>query len=277
MRYRFYQSGIVFGLLLGVALTCMEAQKSQGSPSNQSQRRLAIELREKWSTGAWVGSEKPFRDIRNGILKRVATGEDPNRLEKTYGEQARKYPFSPVDQFRWAYAAYVAATKVQPFDENKVQPALTGMERAISPRTYEYTRLRFLLASRARLFEEREDLLVVGKRLWERQPKDREVLARYRYLLSASSYADRELGVKLSQQWVRDEPKSVSARANLGDAWRGLWFHTRKKEHRLAAIKVLKEQMEMSPNDSWVQTRLKRIIQTLEKSKDGQPSRMQGN
>jgi tetratricopeptide (TPR) repeat protein len=154
-------------------------------------------------------------------------------------------------------------------NKNKLFEPLYPMRDTVSPQSYEYTRLHFLLESY--FFEELfyPSVKAAGERLLRRNPKDTEVKMRMCEVLSYdSTLAGRRRAVTLAKELIHVNPKSAVRYGYLGNVYYGLWIGSQQKPDRDAAIAAFRKYLQLAPTDARRSERMQRLIQLLERSKD---------
>lgn len=105
-----------------------------------------------WMAAPWNGSDKPYQQMRGTIDNAISGGRKPQELVEFYKLPALEHPNDPKAQFRWAYAAYIAAKQT---DYNQGEKILGSPRQALVlapfPHSYEYARLIFLTMDYAKL------------------------------------------------------------------------------------------------------------------------------
>lgn len=175
-----------------------------------------------WRTVAWTGNNTPYHHMRIDIDRLLAHGQKADVLERKYGALAKKDFYNPQFQFRWAYVARKAALAIYPFNHSKINAPINAMDGTIKPNTYDWIRLRFLLAIE---MHHAPDLIPIGERLLHHAPNDLEV--KYEFvgvLMHSSSITDRRKAVSYAQSLLKLSPKHAAYHSSLAAACRNLWM-----------------------------------------------------
>lgn len=181
-----------------------------------------------WCKESWTGSDTPFLRIKRDMNKQVAQGQHWGDLVATYEYRSQRAPQNAEAQFRYAYAAWQASQTM--WDGEKITPLLIrpleALGRPASPRSYEYTRLHWLLEHRAGVNKGRMPIIGLGKRLIARNPKDHVV--RY-FLVEELVLSDVKAdvtseAVSYARQMAKDSPNNAATYSLLGDVLRNASF-----------------------------------------------------
>jgi tetratricopeptide (TPR) repeat protein len=229
----------------------------------------------KWTREAWTGDEKPYLRIRQQIDRLIAQGNNPEELAKKYKTQAKSW-MKPLDQYRWSYAAYEAARKVnfkgQARRLQDIQDALQEAAFANPPRSYEYARLRFLSMVRLAPYNK---LKVVGKRLVDENPKDYEVRFFYVAVLDAGlSIQDEKESLQHANALIKALPKKPTVYSLMGEVYYKIWLRTSNPSDADKAIAYYKKFMAMAPKDHAFQEGARKQIFFIRKLQEHKAKRV---
>ena len=182
-----------------------------------------------WPQEKWTGDDSPYRSIREATYKDLMAGRITKKYLVNLRLAAKKQPSSPLAQFRWGYGVYRSFySKIRLDDARKtVSEVLSALDKAPSPQTYEYARLRFLMHGRE---GSTHHLHEAGSRLLNRDPNDYDVMFYVCGYLSAGSSAEREVAMRYAQQMTRAYPKRVMSYSALATVHTNNW----NLDHQLA-------------------------------------------
>ena len=180
-----------------------------------------------WVSEPWTGSDKPFVDLRKKIDNqaiKTSTNGWYSFVNGHYGK-AKQNPKSATAQFGWGYAVLVAMSKgYKPNgDIERLKYDLNvALHNATPPRSYRYSRLRFLIAD---WWQGADELRPLGERLLVRNPKDLVIKG---YLVKMFDQSDDKQHAKA----VRYGKEVIAAKPRDGYAWGNLSFaHWRRSRH----------------------------------------------
>lgn len=219
-----------------------------------------------WTTEPWTGDDKPYIQVRNNIDKAIAKGQKPDVLLAKYKLLAEKSPKVSVAQFAWGYAAYKAA-KAEVRDYNKSQMSIgrarNAMEQLPSPRSYQYSRLHFLLAAAGL---PQLELLDVGKRLAQRNAKDWDVKFYIVSIMMNGPHPNKQEALKYAQENVKANPKRPSSYTSLGSIYWWSWRQTGSKVDADKAIAAYRKYLQLERPNHEFRSIAERIIKRIQES-----------
>ncbi len=226
-----------------------------------------------WTKEEWTADSRPFTLIRRSIDNALTKEAKPAALALRYKAEAQKKPRDPQAQFRWAYAAYrefMAVYAVRyPTGEDSLRLYRAGVALDVfpapSPRSYEYTRLRFLV--QVVQFPARE-LTQVGRRLIRHNPQDDEVMYRFLSVLAQIVSTDDERAeyLAIAQKLVQRDPKIAKYHAGLGGAYKTMWQQTKSKADAAKAIAGYRKYLELAPPNALFRKRAQWWIDYIQKN-----------
>ena len=242
----------VFVGLLSVA-TCYAQDKPRSNPLTseaylKSQRRELPDYT--WVNEKWTSSDRPYIAIRGKIDKEIASTkggkEKLTALVKRYEGAALAKPSSSQAQFAWAYAAREASRAGLFLDPWSVPRDISYAMAAVpSSRSYQYARLRFMIAMWWQPFHQ---LKPVALRLVRRNPKDYSVKYHALSALSASHPGEeRKLVLSYVQDLVRMRPNSAASYSSIAYVYTKVFYG----DHDIAAgdktIAAYRKWLELTP------------------------------
>ncbi len=176
----------------------------------------------KWTNETWKGDDRPFIKVRQAIDLSLdkTPKEGLGKLVENYRTSAQSNPLNSLKQFSWGYVAYRTVVSGHRLSDryHELQDVSFALDRAKSPLSYEYSRLRFLVILLWR--KEAPQLRSLGQRLLRRNPSDYSVNYRVSDTLNTrTSATDRKLALSYAQSLVQLRPERASALASLGAAY----------------------------------------------------------
>ena len=201
-----------------------------------------------WMATPWTGNDKPFLLARTKIDQL----SEQNKLTQTVLTQckqaAQKNPKDPVAQFQWGYAYYKARNdglfpSVIAEDQANLLDIAWSLVQAPSPRSYEYTRLQFLIYAQDTV----AFLSPAGGRLLRHSPEDYEVECYfYPSLMSSSVPGSRQKALAGALNLVKRYPKRGGPYSTLGDIYAANWLKGDVKSGPLA-VEAFQKYLSMPP------------------------------
>lgn len=170
-----------------------------------------------WTQETWTADDQPYLLIQANIDKNITNGQNPDDLLMQCRKEALADPNNTKALFRWAYAAYRAASQVELAPSQvylrfetpgSIYSVQTFMMKNYAP-SYHYTRLLFLLLNSDNVDSRTGEL---GQRLLKRNPDDKEV----RYdMLVFKSWDSRPQVRRQAEQ----EAEHLAQQGSLGGYW----------------------------------------------------------
>ncbi len=204
-----------------------------------------------WCKEDWTGSDTPFIAVERNIDNRVAQGAKPSALLAAFRRAALSNPRNATSQFAYAYAAQKTAdakTDGQSLD-SLLQPPLKALGEVPSPRSYQYTRLRWLLEHKVGQWKGFMPVIGLGKRLIARNPKDKTVrFYLVEELLLSRVPTDQTVELPRYAQEIENEPqKSVATYSLLAGVYHDLLLTTHNPEYADKAISNYQRYLQLTP------------------------------
>jgi tetratricopeptide (TPR) repeat protein len=200
-----------------------------------------------WTRKNWTGDEEPFQKLRREIETARDLGDtELRRLYRHYESLAQKDPKNAVLQYAWAYSLYSFNEKLP----NANAAAAAASLEAVKSRTFESTRLRFLLESRYfNPLKFAEEFGELGERLLTQEPDSRILMIwTNHYLRYSKSEKKRDRALTIARELVKRYPKDWDMHARLADTYDSRWIRTHNPEDVQNAIKEYKEVLRLYPN-----------------------------
>lgn len=241
-----------------------EAIKARLKAEADVQLRIAFA----WTSQAWTGDDQPYQRIRSEIDQAIAQKKNPDRLMQQYGLLAQKNPADPQAQFRWGCAAFAAAMQPSVSDiegTGKLIGPRSALDHAPSPKTYEYNRLRYLMAAYSSPVPH---LKALGDRLLRRDPTDDVVLFFQGGILNYSQLpADRQRARAYAENYLRRFPKKPGPYSLLASIHYRDAFLNHSSIDADKAITAYRRYLELEPSNSGTRGEVDYLIQNLQRHK----------
>lgn len=231
MKFNSILLGLVLLPLLGKAVAAPIPPSPQTLPTTADMVRAQWA----WSQQKWTDKDAPYLSQRNRIaalyrLKKVG----PTQI-KAAKSRSLAYPNDSVARFAWAYTAYCysllqpdrssgymaqvsQAMALRPDPDAPFGTAFVGPK---TPNSYQYARLRFLVAcspggSAGFSYGNGRYLIQLGERLLKRDPNDQGVKYFQITNLRTGSPADERKAIQYAQDLVKANPQDSASYINLG-------------------------------------------------------------
>lgn len=200
----------------------------------------------------WTGDNRPYHAMRVRIDRLLAMGQNPDALLLPAKTAAQKSPHDPKAQFLWAYIAYQAKStdlerallisdrtrqKLATLAAfKKVDFVRASLAKALPPRAYDYSRIRFLVG--ATTDQIGEEIKPLGVRLLRRDPKDYAVESILISLLQPGLVpGDMSFGLALIKDSMRRYPARLEPHEQLCTLYDNYWSNN--GFHRADAEKAI--------------------------------------
>lgn len=203
-----------------------------------------------WTTEAWNGNDKPYRQIRSEIDAAIKRGKSPIALANQYKATAKTEPrqpsYDPQSQFRWMYAFYQAALRDPRYANSSDEVrAYESAGYFPSPHSYEFARVRFLLTT---LGSPDPHLQGLGERLLKRNPKDYQVMRiLLRVINPNDSESEKQQALGYAHTLIQVGPNSPMGYGSLGGVYFALWMKGRSAEDYKQAVANYNRYLELAP------------------------------
>lgn len=246
-----------------LAITCIlvTGVYAQANPGSNIVHPLVPQMFA-WTVEKWTADDKPYRTMRLSIFDAIHKGQDVAALCKAYKLQVQKHPRDPHSVFQYAYACYQASQVSSKF---KGSGELVEAERSLTfvppTHTYEYARLRFLIA--AETFP-RHYLKDVGVRLLAHDPNDIAVEWRLVTILDPADYpAEKQQALAYAFDLVKRMPNNPDAKTRLAGTYYNIWLGTEKKSDGETAIAAYQDYLKQAPENAAFRPRAEAIIEEI--------------
>lgn len=213
--------------LLAIALCFLFASclVSRSTSTTFDPNKMLLENWE-WTQEAWTGSDAPYVAIRHNVDRTLAPLDRPAAIELIgrYRAQASLNGQDPRLQFKWAYAVVAASKKGYRPSTNDAADCTYALEKAVSPRSYEYARIRFLTAMQWGTYSALKSL---GYRLIKRNPTDLHVQYNFSRILANGTAKERQQALSYAQSFVRRYPQWAGSYILIGEVYQEMFYRTR--------------------------------------------------
>ena len=191
---------------------------------------LASMASEAWTSGQWTGNGVTYRQIEQGINRKLAQGVVLSDLTMEYQAQAQNSPSNPKAQFAWAYSAFRSSQATYAIVD---YPVLVALVRDDPKNVYEYTRLRFIVTRMAEPNNDEHYLQNVGFRLLRHSPQDEVVHKNLVYAL-CSSQSSLPLALETAKKWVQQRSNDAGPHAVLAYVYETMFNYSRGNDRAKA-------------------------------------------
>ena len=229
--------------------------------------KITAQSLEAWQQETWSSDDKPYQQIRQEVEASFTSGKPAVQLAEEYRKEAQNNPKSPLAQFHWAYAIWKTLTPTSSSAEKQTNGigAFFTLAYTLSPDTYNYARLRYLLSYQY----QNGDQTVLGERLLQRDTQDAEVKAHLAldYTGKPYSLASKTRAIQLSREMIQANPKCSRCYAIRAEAYYTAYYENgRHRKDGLAVIAALKEYLSLAkPNEYFYQPAKDRLADMDEK------------
>jgi len=134
-----------------------------------------------------------------------------------------------------------------------------------SPKSYQYDRLRFVMAMRWQQMQGVGDLAL---RLLKRNPNDYEVQFYSISALFGGTPAQRQAALRVAQQIERKKPNTAVAYYSLGTAYWGLFMLNRRRADGDKAVEYIQKELSLLPNNYAGRTEVEDLIRTIRRDQE---------
>jgi hypothetical protein len=201
-----------------------------------------------WTHVPLTGDNKAFAKARKQIDTAVSQGRDPEVLLEKYRTAGELSPGDPLVLFRWAYAAYITATRQTTTPEVfQCIKGLSDPRYAVAPvPSYDFNRVRFLIAS---LTAPNPALADLGRRLLAiNQDDDAVEYALAGILLDTFNPPKTVEALGLAQDLINQEANRAEPYALVGEIYYLRWkAHHRPKDAQQASA-AYQQYVQLAPD-----------------------------
>lgn len=238
-------------LLGGLLFFGCRAEVTQAQSSNIIKDYAGSDIpqeRWNWVNEQWSGDDRPFQKIEADVDAASNNEQAAGRLAAQYRLKAIATPKDARAAFAWAYAVmkYIHIAPLSTETRIMGYRVREALDQPLSPHSYTYDRLRFLLA------HDKSHIMGLGERLLKQHSADSAVKIQLVYIYTgsfgssllvsegaASNFKARAL--QLTGELIKSDPKDTFYRAALGNIY--AFYFTRhyqdKHYQREYAVKAL--------------------------------------
>lgn len=224
-----------------------------------------------WANDNWNGDDKPYQRIKRDVDLALESGPPADYLLRQSQSLAQNKPKDPQAQFQWSYTAWKVVKLQRHFYNwyDAYQIISSVLARTASPNTYDYVRLRYLVAHHDPM------LVALGERLLKHDPKDAFVKYRlcddYDELLGLRYQQTHQVDLEtkkralfLVQQLIQDNPGTAKYYAVRGGIYTSCWVLNKNIEDATKGLASYQEFMKLAPLDDDGRRHIQDLIDMLQ-------------
>ena len=228
-----------------------------------------------WAKEDFDGGDTSFKRIRREVDSIFSESKNIASVLSSYKSTAQKNPTDAQSQFRWAYIAYLTSDHWR--REVRSTKILCGvfewMGQPTNPRSFEYSRLRFIVARLDSNWGSNRYIVDMGERLLQKADKN-DFDLRYFVLQALSGRggikdaAPYRRALELALQLHEDFPERTEPYYTLGGIYGSLFVV--EKSSRLAdlSIRYTREYLALSPVHEGRRKGAVRRIESMERRRN---------
>lgn len=245
-----------FAAAFSCGATYVTAANAQAQPVQPT-----VLTAQQWLVEPWSGNDRCFlqqtRTIGNlaGSLDRLTAAVSQRRQSFTKRRDA-------LSLYGWGYAAYTAAKQARRADREQFSEIVRAMEQVPSPKSYSFTRLRFLISASLMPLPY---LRGVGERLLTRKANDTDVKYCLINVYYLGNSGEREKALRYVADLIAVAPQRPSFRACAGSTYFRLWLLSKKHSDAEQALAHYHKYLELAPHDDPFRPRAEEVIRILER------------
>ncbi len=214
-----------------------------------------------WMDEKWNGDEATYQKIRTDTERNKKSGKLTSDIIEHYRLLHKKKPTDPIALYQWGYASFEATQSNPPiFQAQLISP--DAFEEALSPHTYDYDRLRFLVAVHTSAHARFQS---VGERLLHHTPDDDDL--KY-YLIQCyqpkHSEQQKQEAISLAQELIHSTPHRPGAYSALGGIYFRSWMVNHQREDGNEAVTAYREYLRIAPENYTWRRQAENIIRYIE-------------
>jgi len=201
-----------------------------------------------WTNVPVTGDNTSYAQVRKQIDTAVAQGRDPYNLLIKYRNAAHSASSNPVALYRWAYAAYLSATRqTSPAQVYNCIRGLSDARFAVAAvPSYDFNRVRFLIAA---VTEPNAELTDLGRRLLDVDPEDDPVeYALCEILLDDYNPPNTIEALGLAQGLINEDPSRAEPYALVGEIYYMRWKAHHEESDGEQARHAYLQYVQMAPD-----------------------------
>jgi tetratricopeptide (TPR) repeat protein len=211
----------------------------------------------RWTEEKWNGDELGYQKLRATIDNNREVGKLTLEALEKYKVLYEKKPEDPLGLFQWTYASFQATQSNPPIIQKQIITPYI-FDKVTSPRTYEYDRLRFLVAVH---YSPDSHLQGIGERLLQHTPDDYDV--EY-YLIQCykpeHSSLEMQKAISLAQDLIKSAPQRPGSYSALGGIYFRSWMLSHQIEDADKAVSAYQSYLRLAPQNYMWREQAKNII-----------------
>lgn len=217
----------------------------------------------RWTSETWKHDDNSYESVRRTIDRAMQHHVKPAALLRAYRVAAIAHHRRPEYLFGWMYSSYVLADAGNAEGRSDLQKINYEIPFTPSPKSYQYTRLHFLLQA---LQEPSAELRSLGLHLHDVDPNDYDVTYQLvRVLNQSGTIDDRTQALKFSRQLTKMRPDKAKGYALLGGVYFRAFLISRDEKDRIEAKENYKLFILLAPPGDHFIARAKNLIGFLDR------------
>lgn len=226
----------------------------------------------KWTSEQWTSDDRPYVKLRSNIDASIARIKSNQKqlaaMVNHYKKVAQRKPLDPLSQFGWAYAMFESSRVQYSGDQRWYEPRAVSlaMAKPLSPRSYQYDRLRFVVTN---LWFNLPKLKPLGFRLMRRNPNDLAVKFQMARLLAAQSttLAEKQQSVRYAEEYARVRPNTLQAYSILNLTYWLLFNLSQNVSDLDKAIEAGQKALNLLPSNSQRRAEAEALVRQIQRQK----------
>jgi len=209
-----------------------------------------------WTVDSLDGNDASFNHIRQQIDAYISKGNKASSLVQKYKKTSQQHPNNAEAMFRWAYTTYLASDHWQ----TNVQKThvLCGIYAAMgqpeNPHSFEYARLRFILAKLDSRYSGRKEINELGGPLLSKALKSDFDLRYFGInalaeIINAKQPDIWQKCLHLTLELRKDFPKKVESIRMLGGLYSSRFVLTKESAYADQSLKYYREYLSIAPKN----------------------------
>ena len=216
-----------------------------------------------WIAQDWDAEDAIYPAIGDEVAAELAKTSDKPSVVARYKEAWAANPGDADAFFRYASGKYATLPDGGQDLVGELNALAADFGKVAAPRTYLYSRLRFLVEARNFANPQLKPLV---QRLIARDSEDLDVLYCSLHLWNVADAADQKQALDAIQTLTRLEPKRASTQAAAGWVGYRIWLVTKRKSDAQIAANYYKRYLQLAaPNDAF-RPQAQALLDQLEKA-----------
>lgn len=253
-------------LLLSICFVALwssfEAQAQTKPQSNMDLSAFSTAKSWTWTTATWSPNDQTFQRAYQQVNARLASSSNKAKVVLVYKKLWQKQKTQPIAFFRYAQSAYTTLPTEQNALYRQLQLLSADFDSLPSPRSYAYSRLRFLIEVRQ---SARPQLKPLAKRLLQRNPKDADVIYYSINLWNLTNSEERKYASSSVRTLVQLDSKRASSYAAAGWIHLRIWNVAHSQQEAQQATHVYQKYLQLAPKNDPFRPQAQRIIAMMQK------------